>query len=299
MDCILFASLNEVLEMKKLNKISVITKNVVNKSISFCKKNATTILSCISSAGVVLTGVSAAYSARRAYKKELSKFLDNWELDKKDLSLSEKVKIIFPYCITPTLIGATTIVCIFGTNTISKKQQAAYIGAYVLLQNTFNEYRKKADELYGKGSDETIKSSVRQDKYASIELKFTGEKQVFYEEHRNEFFELSIEEVMSAEYHINRNLALRGYVSLNEFYEFLGLSPITSGDILGWDLNVGGQIYGYTWIDFNHKKYVLDDGLEYYLIEYPFPPHPEDSEYEQDLYFDCNAVHLPQLANYA
>ena len=300
MDCILFVSLNEVLEMKKLNKLSIITKNVVDKSISFCKKNATTILSCVSSVGVVLTGVSAAYSARKAYKKELLKYLDNWELDKKDLSLSEKVKIIFPYCITPTLIGAATIVCIFGTNTISKKQQAAYIGAYVLLQNTFSEYKQKVSELYGEDADEITRAAIRDNKYKGIELSFTGEKLVFYEEHYGDFFELSMEAVLDAEYHINRNL--RGSVTLNEFYAFLGLEPINSGEILGWDLNGGTAYYGYTWIDFCHKKYALDDGLEYFLIEMPFPPHPEIDEYggylsNQSRDFDAN--NAEQLANYA
>ncbi len=285
--------------MKKIDKLSNIVKSTVDKTTQFCKRNSTTILSCVSSAGVILTGISSAHSAKKAYKKELSKHLDNWEVSEQELSKTEKVKIIFPYCITPTLICAATIACIFTTNAISKKQQAAYISAYTLLQNTFSEYRKKVEELYGEDADEIARAAIREDKYKSIELTYTGEKLVFFEEHRNEFFERSMEEVLNAEYYINRNLALRGYVSLNEFYAFLGLDPISSGDVLGWDLNSGSAYFGYNWIDFGHKKYVLDDGLEYYLIEFPFPPHPEESEYEQDLYFDCNAEYLPQLGEFA
>ena len=284
--------------MKKIN-FQLLQKNVADKSLSFCKKNATTILSCVSSIGVVLTGVSSAYATKKAYKKILSKYLDKWEINEKDLSSTEKAKIIFPYCITPILIGSATVVCIFGTNTISKKQQAAYISAYALLQNSFNEYKQKVKELYGEDTDEITRATIREDKYKGINLTYSGEKLVFYEEHRNEFFERSMEEVLNAEYYINRNLALRGYVSLNEFYTLLGLDSIPSGDVLGWDLSAGGAYFGYSWIDFSHKKYTLDDGLEYILIEFPFPPHPEESEYEQDLYLDCNAVYLPQVGEYA
>ena len=80
---------------------------------------------------------------------------------------------------------------------------------------------------------------------------------------------------MAAEYHLNRNYILRGYAYLNEFYVFLGIEETDYGSVLGWAPNDDGMY----WIDFNHSKTVLDDGLEVYIIEMPFEPVYD--------FFDC------------
>ena len=95
-----------------------------------------------------------------------------------------------------------------------------------------------------------------------------GEPKLFYDEHSNRYFEATIEQVIQAEYHLNRNFTLRGYVYLNEFYEFLGLSITEYGDVMGWAVNYD-EIY---WVDFNHRKVAMDDGLEVYIIETPYEP---------------------------
>ena len=71
-----------------------------------------------------------------------------------------------------------------------------------------------------------------------------------------------------AEYNLNRNYILRGCASLNEFYEFLGLEPKDYGDVLGW--TVYEEIF---WIDFNHRKAIIEDDLECYIIEMPYCPN--------------------------
>ena len=71
---------------------------------------------------------------------------------------------------------------------------------------------------------------------------------------------------MNAEYHLNRNYILRGYSYLNEFYEFLGIEETDYGSVLGLAPTDDGMY----WIDFNHRKVVMEDGLEVYIIEMPF-----------------------------
>ena len=55
--------------------------------------------------------------------------------------------------------------------------------------------------------------------------------------------------------------------AVNDFYEMLGLSALDGGEYVGWNCDDG--IY---WIDFNHRKTVLDDGLEVYIIEMVWTP---------------------------
>lgn len=102
-----------------------------------------------------------------------------------------------------------------------------------------------------------------------------GSEKLFYDEFSNRYFEVTIEQVISAEYHLNRNYTLRGYSVLNELYEFLGLETTDNGSVLGWMPTDEGEY----WIDFNHRKVVMDDGLECYIIEMPFEPKPDFNEW--------------------
>lgn len=45
--------------------------------------------------------------------------------------------------------------------------------------------------------------------------------------------------------------------------------------VLGWAPKDEGEY----WIDFNHRKTVMDDGLEVYIIEMPFEPTYDFLEY--------------------
>jgi hypothetical protein len=71
--------------------------------------------------------------------------------------------------------------------------------------------------------------------------------------------------VLNAEYHLNRNLTLRGEVCVNEFYGFWGIEGIESGSAVGWsmdELTEGGIM----WLDFENIPVKLEDGLEGYII---------------------------------
>ena len=53
---------------------------------------------------------------------------------------------------------------------------------------------------------------------------------------------------------------------LNEFYELLGLEPTDYGEFLGWSRNEIYDMYLESWIEFNHSKTIMDDGLEVTII---------------------------------
>jgi hypothetical protein len=102
-----------------------------------------------------------------------------------------------------------------------------------------------------------------------------GEEKLFYDVYSNRYFTTTVEQVITAEYHLNRNYILRGSAVLNELYDFLGLKPTDYGSIVGW----APLDEGMYWIDFNHHKAVLDDGTEYYILEMPFAPTANYEEY--------------------
>lgn len=257
----------------------------MNNLLRFCKRNASTILTCVGSMGVAATAVLAV----KATPKALA-LLDEAKTEKgEELTKTEKVVVAGPAYIPAVITGVATIACIFGANTLNKQQQAALMSAYALVDNSYKEYKNKVKELYGEETHQEIVNSIMIEKAddvyvhseclcASCDLateENDGEPKTFYDEHANRYFEATIEQVITAEYHLNRNFTLRGYAVLNELYEFLGLETTDYGSVLGWAVN-DDEIY---WVDFNHRKVLLPDGMEVYIIEMPYEPTYEPWDY--------------------
>lgn len=242
------------------------------KSKLYLQKHSSTILTVVGAAGVIATAVTAVKATPKAMKR-IEKATD--EKGEK-LTTMETIVVAGPVYIPSAAIGASTIVCIFGANKLNKHQQAALASAYALADNAYKEYRGKVKELLGDETDIQIRDAIATDKrnedivaYAPgiTTLASKGEKMLFYEEYRGKYFEATMEEVLNAQYHLNRNFALRGYACLNEFYDFLGLDETDFGDILGWDWNEMIEDGLTPWIDFNNRMVVMDDGLECCMIE--------------------------------
>jgi hypothetical protein len=163
---------------------------------------------------------------------------------------------------------------------LNKKHQAALASAYALADNAYKEYRNKVKELYGEETDQKIRDSIAMDHRKDIDvytpgygpIDTSGETRLFYLEERGKYFESTMEAVINAEYHFNRNYAMRGFAYLNEFYEFLGLEETEAGNALGWDCMRLMEEYEACWIDFAHRRVALEDGMECYVIEMPIGP---------------------------
>ena len=98
------------------------------------------------------------------------------------------------------------------------------------------------------------------------------EERLFYDSFSERYFTSTIGKVLQAEYHLNRNFALNGGgIALNHFYDLLGIADIPEGNTIGWFVN--DEMY---WIDFDHSKAILEDGLECYIIDMVYTPGTEE-----------------------
>lgn len=252
--------------MKALNNL----KRKAHKTKICLKRASPTILSCLATVGVVATAVVAVKATPKALR-----LLEEAKKEKGDeLSKVECIIAAGSVYVPAAAIGISAIICIFGANTLNRKQQASIASAYMMLHNYHKEYRDKLVEMYGKDMDVQIRNAMAREhcNYHQIELNVPDGKVIFYDELSGESFLRYEREVMDAEYHLNRNFVLRGYVSLNEFYEFLGLPKTHYGETMGWS-----SVDGYYWIDFEHRLISQDDGgTDVYVIDMIFPP---DTDY--------------------
>ena len=241
----------------------------------FLKRNSSTILTVLGGAGVVATAVTAVKATPKAIK-----LIEVYEEQKgEDLTTLEKVKVAGPHYIPAILIGAGTIACIFGANVLNKRNQASLMSAYALIDNSYKEYKKKVEELYGKEANTQVQQEIAKDKYKENDIQKEDDELLFYDEFSGRYFNATMERVLVAEYQVNRELHNTGHDTLNHFYEMVGLNPIDGGDALGWSEGGNYERYWQSWLDFRHNKVVMDEGLECYIITMFEEPYVEFDDY--------------------
>ncbi len=235
---------------------------VIQYSTRFLKRNSSTILTCVGAAGVVTTTVLAV----KATPKALTLLEEAKEEKGKELTKLEVVKVAGPAYIPAVVTGVSTIACIFSANMLNQRKQTAITGAYALLDQTYKEYRDKVKELYADEVDTHIQTEIAKDKYKETDIEVDDGTELFYDVFSKRYFNAKMEDVVKAEYEINKKISNWGGAFVNEFYELLDIPPIDGGDELGWS---AGQLMEYIWaqwLDFDHDKVVMDDGLECYII---------------------------------
>lgn len=236
--------------------------NLLQTSKVFIKKNASTILTCIGGAGVIGTAVMAV----KATPKALERIEAAEEIKGEKLTKMEAVQVAGPVYIPAVITGAATVACIFGANVLNQNKQAALMSAYALLDNSYKEYRDKVEELYGEGADSEVKNEIAKDRLK--DAKGTGDPntKLFYDEYSERYFESTTEKVLEAEYKLNRMMSIDYGVYLNEFYDFLGIDTVDYGNYMGWSTYELVECQWHSWVEFEHVKVVLDDGLECTII---------------------------------
>ena len=257
------------------------------KSRRWLQKSSPTILTFIGAAGVIATAVLAVRATPKALLliKEDSK--KNHGGDSNAFTKKEAVLSCWKCYIPSAITGTATLFCIFGANILNKRQQASLMSAYAFVDQSYRKYKSKLKELYGEEAHNAIIDSIAKEKCSDVHITCPGLisnstldfecgmepeiTRVFYDSYSGRYFETSISKVIQAEYHLNRNFMFNGVISLNDFYDFLGLEKTDIGNEVGWSC-CNGDIY---WIDFNHHKITLDDGLEIFIIDMVFEPTAE------------------------
>lgn len=234
------------------------------------KRGSPTILTILGAAGLIFTTVSAVKATKEATERIRYDSRLNHDGDSYAYTKAEAVKSAWRCYIPTVMLGASTLVCIFGANALNKKQQAAITSAYMLLNNTYKEFLKN-------DTDGSVRKAIAEDKADSIDISPRGEKTLFYEFNHGEFFERDMAELLSAEYQFNKQFISRGHACLNDFYELIGLPKSQVGETLGWT-----DRDGIPWIDFEHELVELEDGMECYFIFLPEPPIPDYSRFAKN-----------------
>lgn len=246
------------------------------KISSFLRRNSSTILTFVGAIGVVGTAIVTAKETPKAIKL----LQEAKEQKGENLTVIETIITAGPAYIPSIAIGAATITSILGANVLNKKQQGSLAGSYALLSHSYSEYRKKIQELYGKEPDQNVQKDVIEHVTIMGEEPLMFDKQlIFWDAYSNRYFRSTMWEVKNAEYKLNRLLILTGQCSINDFYDYLGIPKIESGNKIGWSLEAG---YGYEWIDFSHEMHEMRPGVLCHAIYFKSDPSDVYSEWTSE-----------------
>ena len=236
----------------------------------FLKHNSSTILTCVGAIGVVATAITAVKATPKAMA-----LVEEAEKEKgEELTTMEKVRVAGPAYIPSVAIGVSTIGCVFGANVLSQRNQASLVSAYAFLDNSYKQYKKKVAELYGEEANDRIYASIAEDRYVENKRPVTFDDNVrtYFDVYTMQYFEATEVEVLAAAKRLNQIYKRDGIVSLNEYYELLGLPTTDAGYEVGWSEAASGAWWGYEEILFEYEMITLPDGMEVWMISMPFEP---------------------------
>lgn len=238
------------------------------------QRSSPTILTVLGIAGVVGTTVMSIKATPKAMKLIKAK---KDELNTDKLTPTELVQTTWKCYISTALIGSGTIACIIGIGVMDKRNQAALTSAYAMLNESYKQYRQEAKKVYGEDADNKIHAEMAKDAMVAdgcwgyqvynMDMDPESEQKLFYDLTSKKYFTTTMAAVLNAQYHVNRNLALRGDCSLNEYLSFLGIDEVDKGDEIGWDINYMIEEMDSYWLDFDNQKTTLEDGLECITID--------------------------------
>lgn len=239
-------------------------ERVAANALDLIKRESPVILGVIGAAGVVLTAVMTA----KATPKAEIRILDKEDEKSAPLTKVETMVAVAPVYAPAIAIGGATIACIIASTILNNRQKMALSSAYILLDQSYKKYKDKIVTLIGEDASRDVEREVTKDSIESlrkVKAPSSDEALIFYEKHKSELFERTMVEVKDAEYLLNKKFVTTGHVSLNDFYELLGLDKTEEGEVLGWNVDLA-ESPEECWIDFEHDLIKTNDGMECYEI---------------------------------
>lgn len=197
------------------------------------------------------------------------------ELETEDLPATEIVKVAWKPYFPAAMTATGSVLCIlFGTRANLRKR-AAIVTAYQATRNAFSDYRAEAVNLLGEKKEKELRDRVAEkqinrDPYDEHKVIITGSgKSKCYDAYNDRYFESSIEAIKRAENRLYRDIMhdINGFVSLNDFYDEIGLPHVKSGNIVGWNVN--------TPIEISFSAQLADDDTPVIVMSFLPEPIPD------------------------
>lgn len=237
----------------------------------FLGKHSPEILTGLGISGMISTTILAVKATPKALVLLEEKRLEN---NNEKLTKIETIKTAWRPYIPAAVIGAASITCLIGASSVNHKRNAALTAAYAISENTLTRYRDKVIETLGEKKDKEIIDKVSQDRVnenpkvdSQIIISSKGNT-LFMDSISGRYFKSDLDYIKKAINKLNRDMTLDYYVSLEDFYNEIGLKPTKNSSSLGWNLDDG-------LIEMNISTCLTDDDQPCIVLDYNIAPRYE------------------------
>lgn len=209
--------------------------DILTNVVKTLKSHSPEILTALGVSGVVATSYLTAKASFKA-----NEVLEDYPFD---ISTKEKAKVIWKLYIPAGVSGALTIGCIIVSSQTTGRRTAAAVAAYSFTERAFSEYKEKVAEELGKGKEQKIRDEIVQERVLNNPAPVSREVMVTSvsghvlccELFTGRYFRSDMEMLRKAQNDLNVKVVNNVYVSLDEFYDLIGLSYTSNSSRLGWD----------------------------------------------------------------
>lgn len=159
-------------------------------------------------------------------------------------SLRDYLSVSWDLYIPAAVAGAATISAVVALHTVGAKRTAVATAATALTKDAYDRYRYAVEEIVPVEQRQQIRSKAAEriklpENRQNVVL-IEGGTVLCFDAHSGRYFRSSTNHLRRVENELNATIINESSVSLNEFYERVGLPTNAMGDQLGWKL--GHQI---------------------------------------------------------
>lgn len=211
------------------------------------------ILTGIGVAGVVGTAVLAGRATVRAFVDIVDEEVERDE----ELTFKEKVQLTWHHFLPPLFVGSVTIASVISAQSINMRRNALLASLYTMLERSSTEFEGKSREVLGDKKVDQIKDEIatervqnhKPDEFFTRQIEVRGDGVgLCMDIYSNRYFVSSRNEVDAAVNETNAEMNREGDVSLNFFYDQIGLQRIPVGEEVGWNQQSGLLTVQYTYV---------------------------------------------------
>lgn len=209
-------------------------------------KHSPEILTGLGIAGMITTTVLAVRATPKALQlveEEVGRRYDESDGEEVEFTKVDWVKTAWKPYIPTAVTGVLSVACLVGASSVNARRNAALAAAYTLSDTALRDYREKVIETLGEEKDQVVREKVHQKQIdktpvTTNEVMITNKGETLCLDPLSQrYFKSDIDAIQKAENELNRQMlhGVYGAVSINEFYDELGLDHTEVGDDLGWN----------------------------------------------------------------
>ena len=183
----------------------------------------------------------------------------------------DNIKVTWKCYAPAAVVVVASIGCLIGASSVNVRRNAALATAYALSESTLKEYQEKVVEQIGEKKEREVRDAIAKDYVDKNPIENTPiiitEKgnTLCLDKLTGRYFKSDMDTLKKAENELARQMRYDSYVSLNEFYDLIGLDHIDIGYDLGWNIDRG-------YIELEFSSQLASDGTPCLVMSYRVAP---------------------------